>query len=82
MIKQTWGVRREKPSDLACTLARDLFDMGSEPSRGELGIVHRIAFKAGDYPDNETELGGLCEDALARRIDASLKAADRGLDRG
>lgn len=75
MSKEYWNINREKLSDLACTIAKDLFEMGSEPSRGDAGIVHRIAFKAGDYPDGETELGGLCEESLARRIDASLKAA-------
>ena len=74
--QQEWSISdQKKPSDLACAIARDLFDMGSEPSRGDAGIVHRMAFIAGEWPDDEIQLGGLCESAMARRIDASLKAA-------
>ena len=37
--------------------------------------VHRIAFKGGDYPDNETDLGGLCEEAFARSLDGWMRMA-------
>ena len=70
MNQQTWSIGREKPSDLACAIARDIFASGDEPH----DKVQRIAFKGGNYPDAETELGGYCEESLARRIDASLKA--------
>jgi hypothetical protein len=65
----TWSADRKPPSELANAIAKDLFDMG------ELGGLrpHRIAFKVGDYPRKERDAGGLCEEALAQRIDASLQ---------
>lgn len=71
MSTQTWNLNREKPSALACAIAKDIFSVGDEPNDN----VQRIEFIGGDWPDNETRLGGLCEQALARRIDASLKTA-------
>ena len=62
-----------KGREFADQIASDIFDVGSEPSRGTDGIVQRIAFKGGRYNDNETELGGLCEKALAERIHISIK---------
>ncbi len=61
--------------ELSELIARDLFATGSEPSRGVAGIVQRIEFKGGEYPDDETELGGLCEKSLARRIRSILVSA-------
>ena len=59
-------------NELAAKIASDLFRVGSEPSRGDAGMVHRIEFKGGKYPDKETSMGGLCESALARQISESL----------
>lgn len=65
----TWKLDRKPPSELAALIARDIFSAGDEPH----DKVQRIAFKGGSYTGVETDLGGLCEESLARRIDASLK---------
>lgn len=57
---------------LADRIAADIFEAGSEPSRGLAGTVHRIAFKGGEYPNSETELGGYCQSALADLIHQSI----------
>ena len=68
--KQEWSTSdRKKPSELARTIARDLISCGDEPG----DPCHRIAFIGGEYPDNEIEHGGLCEESLARHLDAYLK---------
>ena len=51
-------------NELAAIIAREILELGSEPN----DKCHRIAFKGGAYPDNETELGGLCEGPLAATI--------------
>ena len=35
----------------------------------------RLAAKGGRYPDAETDLGGLCEEALAEVIEKELRSA-------
>lgn len=63
MKNAVWSMNRKEPSDLACAIARDIFEsMGA----------HRIAFLGGEYPDNETDMGGFCEEAFAMRLDISL----------
>lgn len=39
------------------------------------GTVQRIQFKGGKYPDNETNMGGLCESALACELMAGIERA-------
>lgn len=58
---------------LAKTLARTLFEVGSDPHRGEGGRVHRIEFKGGRYADQEIALGGYCESALAGHFARTLR---------
>jgi hypothetical protein len=57
---------------LGAAVARDIFALGSEPSR-EGGIVQRIQFLGGQWPENELPLGGLRESALAKVIAESLE---------
>ena len=61
MSKQIWSTNREKPSELACSIARDIFSSGDNGD----DKAQRLAFKGGKYPDHETDLGGYCEEALA-----------------
>lgn len=65
---------------LAAKIARELFAFGSEPSR-DGGIVQRIQFVGGKYPDHEIALGGLCETALARAIRSILSANVEATDK-
>jgi hypothetical protein len=58
---------------LAEKIAREIFECGSEPSR-QGGLVQRIQYMGGTYPDNEIVLGGLCERALADVIYETLQA--------
>jgi hypothetical protein len=46
---------------LAARIARGVFAIGDMPG----DATQRIAFKGGTYPGKETDLGGLCESALA-----------------
>lgn len=64
-----WDYNHREASALAKAIARDIFSSGHE----QHDKVQRIAFMGGEWPDGETDLGGLCFDALARRIDQSLK---------
>lgn len=50
-------------SDLADRLATHVFEQGDEDRPG--GRVQRLQYKGGKYPDCETDLGGLCQEALA-----------------
>ena len=45
-------------------LARAIFAHGDQPG----DRVQRLQFMGGQYPDQETPLGGLCESALAQVI--------------
>lgn len=47
-------------------LAREVFACGGSESQ-------RIQFMAGEFPDNETPLGGLCEVALANVLATALR---------
>ncbi len=58
---------------LAVKIARDIFKSGDQSN----DKTQRMAFKGGEYPDSETNLGGYCEVALADRIHATL-IAERG----
>lgn len=49
-------------------IARAIFSCGDEPGRQ----VQRIQFLGGEYPDNETKQGGLCEIALANLIQSVI----------
>jgi hypothetical protein len=53
----------------AVKIARAIF---AAPSGIGNDRVQRIAFKGGKYPDSETDLGGLCEIALADVICGAL----------
>jgi hypothetical protein len=57
------------PSDeLARRIAHAIFVAGE--CNGQK--AHRIEFKGGTWPDHETNLGGLCEKALAELIAKNL----------
>jgi len=56
----------EKLSEL---IARDIFVIGDEKD----SPTQRLRFMGGEYPDNEKNQGGLCEQALAKAIEKSLK---------
>jgi len=58
-------------TDLANTIAREIFKVGSDPH----DKAHRIEFKGGAYPNDETSLGGFCESALATHILSTLRNA-------
>lgn len=55
--------------ELAEQIARAIFACGDEPN----DKVHRIQFRGGKYARNETDLGGLCEESLARIILGALE---------
>lgn len=52
---------------LAAKLARKVFETGIGP-----GETKRLALRGGMYPDQETNRGGLCEDALIRVLAEAL----------
>ena len=54
---------------LAQKITRDLFALGDEHD----DKVHRIEFKGGEYPDKETNLGGMNETALVVFFEAALR---------
>ena len=54
--------------DLSRKIAREVFDYVEFPGDS----VQRLAYKGGQYPDAETDLGGLCEEALAGVIQSAL----------
>ena len=56
-------------SDLAKKIAREIFELGD----GNNSSITRIQFMSGDWRDDtEKGHGGLCEDALAQCIEATL----------
>ena len=56
-------------NELATKLAKDIFD--ELEHNGDK--CQRLAAKGGKWPETETDLGGLCEPALAERIEVSLR---------
>ena len=54
-------------SKLSDLITRDIFEHG-----GGKGVITRIQFKSGKYPDKEISRGGLCLSALSNVIDESL----------
>ena len=58
-------------AELARYLARELFKAGSEAN----DKAHRIQFKGGRWPDNETSLGGFGEPMLADWFERTLEKA-------
>jgi hypothetical protein len=54
--------------ELVTKIAHHIFNCGHEPN----DKVQRLEFKGGQYPDNETNLGGLCLDALINVIEQCL----------
>jgi len=56
--------------ELAALIARDIFKVLDEPN----DICQRIQGRGGTYPGKETDLGGLCEQALTTVIEKSLSA--------
>lgn len=54
---------------LADLIARDVFEVGDERDQP----CTRIQFKLGEWPDNETDAGGLCEPSLAGVVYRSLQ---------
>lgn len=62
------GPKPQVVQRLAAKIARDVFKCGDEGK----WKCNRIAFKSGDWPVGERDLGGLIEVALARVIERSL----------
>lgn len=59
---------------LAQRIARAIFEC---PQGCGDDKVQRIELKGGSWPANETDLGGLCEDALVNVICGALQDAER-----
>jgi len=59
--------------ELAKFLARRVFRVCDR----EGDRVKRIEMKGGQWPDHETNLGGLCEDALATCLESGLNEAQQ-----
>lgn len=57
---------------LGARIARSILEVSSDGGPR----ATRIALKVGTWPDNETDLGGLCESALASHIRGVLIDAD------
>lgn len=53
-------------------IARGIFQVGNEVFPSRKDKTQRIAFKGGEWPDNETDLGGLDEWSLASHIERLL----------
>lgn len=62
------GPKPQVVQRLAAKIARDVFKVGDEGK----WKCNRIAFKSGDWPVGERDLGGLIESALAGVIERSL----------
>ena len=56
------------PDELEKRIARAIFACGDQPN----DKVQRIQFMGGQWPDGETDLGGMCEEALATLIAKNL----------
>lgn len=54
---------------LAEAVAKDIFELGRERD----SQCNRIEFKGGKYPDAEKPQGGMCEVALSREIETSIR---------
>jgi hypothetical protein len=54
---------------MAARISRAIFEVGDENGRP----ATRIQFKLGDYPDNEIDACGLCEDALTNVVVTTLQ---------
>ena len=54
-------------------IARRVFSMGDR--NGDK--CQRLEFKGGNWPDNETSLGGICESSLASHIASILSEFTR-----
>lgn len=57
----------QEAKSLAAKIARDIFSMGDRQTP-----CQRIQFMGGEYPDDETSNGGLCEESLAYQIAQSI----------
>lgn len=62
------GPKPQVVQRLAAKIARDIFKRGDEGK----WKCNRIAFKSGDWPVGERDLGGLIESALASVVERSL----------
>lgn len=60
-----WIYDPRQPSALGTAMAKALLAVADDPD----DKCHRIAFKGGDWPVSETDLGGMSEEPLARWID-------------
>jgi hypothetical protein len=61
-------VKLKKLNTLADKIARDIFELGNNPTP-----CNRIQFMGGKYPIAEIPQGGLCESALAKFISESIE---------
>lgn len=59
---------------LSAHIAKAIFDAPYGYGKDK---VQRIAMKGGQYPDHETDMGGMCFNALMEVIEAALQ--ERGL---
>ena len=57
------------PRQIGTRLARKIFECGDQAK----DKVQRLQMKGGTWPDNETDLGGYCEVALASYIATLLE---------
>lgn len=60
---------KAEASELASILAREIFKLGDEPN----SPCQRLEFKGGEWPDNEREQGGICEQALVEFLAKQIK---------
>lgn len=65
----------------AVKLARGIFAVGDEPIQHG-GMVQRIQFMGGTYPDRETKLGGLSEIALISVLHRLIDQLDAQSEEG
>lgn len=63
--------------DMATKAARAIFVCGDERKRP----TTRISFVSGEWPDNEKQGGGLCEEALTNVIFSALRYLETGREK-
>lgn len=72
-------IARMRPAkDVAKNIARSIFELGSEDERFG-GKVQRIQFMGGNWPGDETGMGGLCESALTSFIEKILLGDEQSI---
>ncbi len=69
-------MEKNKFKSIAENIARYIFEIGDENN----SPTKRIQFMGGDYPDNETNQGGVCEESLAMYIERMLHEELKGAE--